>query len=285
MLYGTSTTGVFKLNKDGSGFGFINSGWASNTDGISSVSGLIEGADGALYGTAGRSGESIVFTLGKDGNGYRILHSFGNEPPGGPRARLTEGRDGRLYGTTSLSTDSVFGLNKDGSGYHVLLTYNGSGHEPGLVEGSDGALYGTIVVSTSHITIYRVNKDGTAYRELYQILVDDWEGPFWSLVQGDDGAFYGTVMTASWDYGSYGGILFKVWPPETPDMLGVTNVNGSIKVRFTGEGGARYQVLRSSDLVTWMALPPITMPASGTYLYTDSAPPTGLAFYRAAWLP
>jgi uncharacterized repeat protein (TIGR03803 family) len=283
MLYGMNTTGVFKLNKDGSGFGLLH-GVETAADGDFPLAGLLEGTDGALYGTTspgGTNGSGTVFKLNKDGSGYQILHNFNNDDLGTPRARLIEASDGRLYGTTSPRTSStcaVFGLNKDGSSYRVLLTYDDPVDQAGLVEGRDGALYGTRF-SGMDFTVFRLNKDGTAYRELYHLNNSGSLNYLSALVPGNDGAFYGTSLDGGPD------LVFKVWPPETPDMLGVANVNGSIQVRFAGEAGARYQVLRSSDLVTWIALPPITMPASGTYLYTDTAPTTGLAFYRAAWLP
>src|SRR5712692_2650915 len=56
-LYGTGGGGssdagtVFKLNKDGSGYGILHSFSTNGLDGVRPNAGLVEGSDGALYGT------------------------------------------------------------------------------------------------------------------------------------------------------------------------------------------------------------------------------------------
>jgi uncharacterized repeat protein (TIGR03803 family) len=131
--------------------------------GQSPESPLIEGTDGALYGTTygGAPGDiGTVFKINKDGSGYCVLHRFGSIENDGsnPSAALLEASDGALYGTTSrggsnllggqtLYGGTVFKLNKDGSDYCVLHSFGstGDGENPQaeLIEGSDGALYGT----------------------------------------------------------------------------------------------------------------------------------------------
>jgi hypothetical protein len=44
-------------------------------------------------------------------------------------------------------------------------------------------------------------------------------------------------------------------------------------------------LLRSTDLVNWLALTNIVMPPAGMYTHTDKALPGPAAYYRAAWLP
>ena len=74
-----------------------------------------------------------------------------------PRGSLIIATDGLLYGTTEfggITNGVVFQVNKNGSGYTVLHTFdyvqfeNGEGGRPqcGLVQGSDGGLYGTTLV-------------------------------------------------------------------------------------------------------------------------------------------
>src|SRR5438034_8294025 len=114
---------VFRLNKDGSGYTVLR----GNIDGEfyhSAV--LLEGSDGALYGTTQVGGNGFefpagpgtVFKLNKDGSGYMVLRVFTGKDGDGakPEAHLIEGSDGALYGTTSAT---VFKLNKDGNGYSV----------------------------------------------------------------------------------------------------------------------------------------------------------------------
>ncbi len=70
---------------------------------------MIQGQDGAFYGTTetgGAGGVGSVFTMKADGSGYRVLHSFGVVDSQGrldgaqPVAALLQAADGALYGTT-----------------------------------------------------------------------------------------------------------------------------------------------------------------------------------------
>src|SRR6266404_3782796 len=129
-------------------------------DGRDPGGGLIEGTDGALYGTTspGANTMGTIFKLNKDGSGYSVLHNFSWTGGDGwdPRGTLVEGNDGALYGTSSYGGNNaegtVFKLKKDGSAYEVLFSFSGSdGSNPfaGLIEGSDGALYGTTLYGGS----------------------------------------------------------------------------------------------------------------------------------------
>jgi uncharacterized repeat protein (TIGR03803 family) len=66
----------------------------------------------------------------QDGGDYRVLHSFPTVPTDGrmPRSALVEGADGALYGTTQNGgpgdNGTIFRLNKDGSDYRVLHSFN-----------------------------------------------------------------------------------------------------------------------------------------------------------------
>ena len=102
LRYGT----VFKINTDGTGYQILwNFLGYQNGDGENPESGLIEGSDGALYGTTFFGGAAIgtVFRLSKDGTGYSVLKSFqrwgveGAGPSG-----VIEGTNGEFYGSTAL---------------------------------------------------------------------------------------------------------------------------------------------------------------------------------------
>jgi hypothetical protein len=147
---------------------------------------------------------------------------------------------------------------------------------PELVEGRDGLLYAV----TSSI-VFRINKSGGGYRALHTF-ADAGDAPGIGLVQGRDGAFYGTTYLGG--VGGYGSV-FKLWPPETPEMIGVAPTNGGATVSFAGETGARYQVLRSKDLTQWSVLDTITMSTTGIIHSPDNSPPGPTVSYRAAWVP
>jgi uncharacterized repeat protein (TIGR03803 family) len=112
ILYGAAPRGgttdagvVFKLNKDGSDYHVLHSFGSIPTDARYPYAALIEGRDGALYGTAmsgGSMNRGAVFTLARNGSNYAVLHSFGTATGDGraPLSSLVESRDGSFYGMT-----------------------------------------------------------------------------------------------------------------------------------------------------------------------------------------
>ncbi len=167
-LYGTASQGgdngfgtVFRMKKDGSEFAVLKS-FDNLTDGANPTAGVIEGSDGALYGTAsqgGTYGSGTVFRVNKDGSGFAVLKSFEYYSDGAnPISGVIEGSEGVLYGTAyqggNMYFGTVFRMNKDGSEFAVLKSFNYDGDYSflggylygGVTEGSDGALYGTASV-------------------------------------------------------------------------------------------------------------------------------------------
>jgi uncharacterized repeat protein (TIGR03803 family) len=239
-LYGTSVGGaprdlgtVFKLNKDGSGNRVLHRFGSVEDDGIYPAAGLVEASDGALYGTTPRGGSNLmggvilnggtVFTLNKDGSGYRILHSFGSAGDGeNPQGELIEGSDGKLYGTTvdggAGGSGTVFRLNKDGSDYSILHDFSSFAWPGGaLVEGTDGALYGTSQRDGTNGagTVFRMDKDGSGFGVLHHFAGsfrfdgDDGAFPRSTLLQASDGALYGTTTVGGT---TNSGTVFKLNP-------------------------------------------------------------------------
>jgi uncharacterized repeat protein (TIGR03803 family) len=110
-LYGTTRLGgsnnggtVFRLNTDGNGY--INLHSFTGDDGSEPYAGLVQGSNGALYGTTFRGGSNdmgTAFRLNTDGSGYTVLHHFADGSSDGsyPLAGLVRGSDGAFYGTTS----------------------------------------------------------------------------------------------------------------------------------------------------------------------------------------
>lgn len=226
-LYGTTTSGlVFRLGKDGTGYALLLS-----LVGISKgafLSGLIEGRDGALYGQAYHGGAfsfGMVFTLHKDGSGFRILHSFNGTDGEYGSGGLMEGSDGALYGATywggAAGAGVVFRLNTDGSGYRVLRSFSRTDGDAGypertrLKEGLDGALYGTTLWGGAERqgAIFKLNKDGSGYRVLRSFGADDKPftelSPSGVLVIDQAGALYGTTQLGG---ANFAGTVFRLRP-------------------------------------------------------------------------
>jgi uncharacterized repeat protein (TIGR03803 family) len=176
-LYGTTASdysgitqagNVFKLMTNGD-FTVLHTFAAFVGDGKYSLAGLIQGSDGAIYGTTyygGSANAGTVFKLNTNGSGYQILHNFAAGDPSSndgayPWGELTQGSDGALYGTTSFgvnndSRGTIFKINTDGTGYNVVYNFptaisNGSRPYcallPGPSDGNTVLLYGTTTAS------------------------------------------------------------------------------------------------------------------------------------------
>jgi uncharacterized repeat protein (TIGR03803 family) len=313
-LYGTTMNGgsgptgshgtVFKLNPDGSAYQVLYS-FDGAPSGNDLWGPLLEGSDGALYGAAFYGGgtnwdfpSGTAFRLNKDGSGFTVLHTFLGETCQGddPLGYLLEGPDGQLYGTCYegglFGVGTVFKMDKAGNNYTTLYAFGGptnDGYVPtaGLVLGRDGAIYGTTPYGGNNWaagTVFKLNTDGTNYSQIHEFTKNSADGysPGTSLLLGSDGIFYGTTALG----GTNGqGTIFKLWPPQTPDFLGIIASGISVQVTLSGMAGYHYELLRSTDLNLWSMVATFTMPAEGTYIILDSAPAAGRAFYRAAWVP
>lgn len=146
ILYGTTYAGgisdagtIFKVNKDGSEYLRMRSFRAIDGDGASPWAPLVEGKDGALYGTTYRGGQASIgtmFKLNKDGSGYVVLHAVGV-------STLVPASNGAFY---SAAGDAIYKISEDGRDFEVVFAFDitgGDGIIPGaIIEGNEGVLYG-----------------------------------------------------------------------------------------------------------------------------------------------
>jgi uncharacterized repeat protein (TIGR03803 family) len=171
------------------------------------LGGLIDGGDGALYGTTasgGDYGHGTVFRI-KPGGRLTVLHHFGAIANDGdaPYAGLMKASDGRFYGTTwvggaNSSSGTVFRISKSGK-YKVLYDFSDGkdgGHPRAeLAEGPDGALYGVAEYGGTYGegTLFRLTLDGqlTVLHHFGGPLADGAK-PRAGLTLAADGKFYGT---------------------------------------------------------------------------------------------
>src|SRR5262249_46295332 len=118
--------------------------------------GVIQGRDGALYGTTlqgGSNSAGAVFKINKDGSGYKGMpHCASNGVDGQGPLIVIQAADGALCGTTSIGgsnkVGTVFKLSIDNTGYRVLHQFgsvpaDGESPKAGVVQASDGWFYGT----------------------------------------------------------------------------------------------------------------------------------------------
>jgi uncharacterized repeat protein (TIGR03803 family) len=228
VLYGTTSAGgsndsgtVFKLNKDGTGYAILHH--FNGTDGANLLAGVIEGSDGALYGTANAGGSNnigTIFKVSKDGTGFVDIHSFAGNDGANPQAALIKGSDGLLYGTTSTGgpggAGTVFKLNNDGSDYTLLHSFGSTDGDAGtplasVIEASDGFLYGTTSNGGTNSvgSVFKFSRDGTVYSVIFSFERLPFGGccanPKARLLEGPDGALYGILFA----FGS-SNVVFKI---------------------------------------------------------------------------
>jgi uncharacterized repeat protein (TIGR03803 family) len=179
--------------------------------------GLVQGADGDLYGvTSNDGGPGSAFKISVTG-AFTLLHSFTGSSDGGvPDGALVQASNGFFYGTTSYggakNYGTVFQMSATG-GLKTLLSFGYflQGWNPigALVQGSDGNLYGTTYNGGSNYwgTVFKISTNGTLI-SLYAFTNGlDGANPMAGVVQGTDGNFYGTASAG----GAYSnGTVFKI---------------------------------------------------------------------------
>src|SRR5579862_5070058 len=161
----------------------------SGRNGQGPVGGLIQGINGAFYGTAAEGGansQGVIFATNA-GGGVRVLYNFCTEPNcldgADPQAGLILATDGNFYGTTlhggTVSGDcpncgTIFKITPNGT-FKTLYsfcsqTHCADGYEPAsnLIQASDFNFYGTASSGGTHNggTIFRLTRGG-AFEILY----------------------------------------------------------------------------------------------------------------------
>jgi uncharacterized repeat protein (TIGR03803 family) len=318
-LFGTTQFGgsggfgtVFRINTNGTGFGELYAFGSATNDPQSPQAPLIQGTDGALYGTSvaggasavgGDSGYGTVFKINTNGTGMTVLHSF--MPTGGDGQRpftagLVQRSNGVLYGITqeggnqatggSSGFGTVFRLNPDGTGYTILHSFNpaaGDGKYPNssLVIGNDGALYGSTEMGGSNNlgVVFRLEPDSSNYTVLHHLKAGSADGsnPKAPLVRASDGGLFGTAQFGG---DRNFGVIFRLGPaPAT--ISSIKSVSAGMQISLTGAPHFDYRIEGSTNHVDWVALTNLHN-ATGEMQFTDpDARKFSQRFYRAAWVP
>ena len=229
-LYGMTYNGgqhsggtIVRINPDGTGFKVLHHFFSG--DGTLPYGGVVEAANGRLYGMTssdGLHGLGTIFSMNKDGSDFVVLFSFNEDDPVksgfSPRGDLIEGPDGYLYGTLPSGGEELggilFKINPDGSDFRKLVIFKreetGAYPVSTPLIGSDGRIYGTCSSGRTRNdgVIYSLETDGTDF-----VRVFDFDGsimgisPSAKLTEGNDGLLYGMTNVG----GTYSrGTIFKV---------------------------------------------------------------------------
>jgi uncharacterized repeat protein (TIGR03803 family) len=130
MLYGmTASDGkadcgvLYAIAPDGSGFRIVHQ-FDSDSDGCQPLGSLVQGADGALYGTTqfggAIGGQGTIFRFDTATQAVDVLHTFHDDDPlgGDPVTGLARDATGTLYGATLYGSThgagAVFALRRNG---------------------------------------------------------------------------------------------------------------------------------------------------------------------------
>lgn len=201
-----------------------------------SVSGVILGSDGNLYGT-NQNGGTGTCGFGHCGLVYKVtpagvetvVYSLLGTNGYTPAPELVQAPNGLFYGVAEGSTPGygvIFSVSASGT-YKVLHTFEGSDGEyphTGLTIGSDGNLYGGTSSGGAHNAgvLFRITPSGV-YTVLHNFCSEtnctdgqDLETP---LALAGDGNLYGMTYRSG-SYGNTDGYLFRLTNGGTYTVLG-----------------------------------------------------------------
>ena len=164
--------------------------------------GVVEGADGLIYGTAmmgGTNAKGVVFRMGKDGASYTVLHHFDGTDGDGtgtnnvPKARLVAHSDGNFYGAMPFGGASDGGtlFKLTPAGVFTKLRDFGESSPGGLAE-SAGKLLVTTSTSNTRGVLFDVTTAG-ATTVIYAFNDAFGSKPVGAPLLASDGHIYGTT--------------------------------------------------------------------------------------------
>lgn len=177
---------------------------------------IIQASDGNFYGVTSTASQGstkdggLVFSLTPAGDFtpiFKFTPGTGNYSNGNDPSAIAEGPDGKLYGVTGVDgpggLGTVFRLNKDGSGFQTLYSFQSNcvgGCDPEtLLAGNDGNVYGLNFYSGTTkcyqcSSIFQINVATGKYKVVKIVGIDAY------MVAGPDGTFYGTAENNLFHY-------------------------------------------------------------------------------------
>jgi uncharacterized repeat protein (TIGR03803 family) len=289
-FYGTTYEGgannlgtVFKITPSGT-LTTLHSFAGYPTDGAYPDGGLVQAANGDLYGTTGGGGTNIyygtAFKITPSGTLttiYNFCPQSGCTDGANPDAGLVLATDGDFYGATYAGGANGFGTVFKITPSGALTTLHSfdetDGDQPvaGLVQATDGNFYGTTSFGGGQGTcfnggcgtIFQITPSGTL-KTLYSFCsktnCTDGEEPYAGLIQDTNGTFYGTTISGGADDdGTIFSLSVGLGPfVATRPTLGKvgaavtilgTSLTGSTSVTFNG-AAATFTVVSSSEITT-----------------------------------
>jgi uncharacterized repeat protein (TIGR03803 family) len=297
IIGGSRAPTVFRLNTTGS----LN--YLCLFSATSYVRGaLVQGADGALYGSTATSGDWGMNGWSGTGSVIRATTNVYNQPcysgqpwfifpvtnlyshpSAAPSGGLVLGNDGAFYGTSvyggisNCGTIFRFTTNNDLTTLASFRSTNGANPYCGLLLSRDGAFYGTTTKGGSwgYGTVFRLTTNNSIV-VLASLNYTNGANPYGKVIFGNDRALYGTATHGG---RNGGGTVFKVNLASQVESINLTDTN--VQIRFAGFANNSYQLMRANDLGSiWTAQETTATDQFGTGTFTNSSIPLGSAFYR-----
>ena len=234
---------IFKLLPDGTSYSIIKPFSCFNFDPCvpSSKSGLIQLADGYLYGTTAGGGANLggtVFKILPNGTNFTVIKSFNGTTDGCAPNGLVQGLDSFLYGTNQAcgtgNAGTVFKLLPSGASFSVIKSFicssatNGCQPNGEIVQSSiDGFLYGTTLSGGANCafgspglvgcdgTVFKLSTDGLTFNILKSLdcaIGGPGCQPNGELIPLSDGYLYGNAAGGG---ASGAGTVFRLLPDGT----------------------------------------------------------------------
>ncbi len=196
----TSSNGAF-LQISSAGSVSVLHSFAASADGQFPNANIVEGSDGAFYGSTpegGSSGLGTLFRIDTTGS-FSVISNITNSSD--LPLLTTLGDDGNIYGIIPFNTTqnhgSIFKMTNSGTRttVYTFTGQNDGGDPAAFVQGSDGNFYGTTQNGGTHGlgTFFQISSTGTFQTvSAFSSTIDggaEGEG----LVEGTDGNYYVTA--------------------------------------------------------------------------------------------
>ena len=240
-VYGFGYGSVYRITPSGD-FSVVYT-FTNGLDGGEPEASLIEGPDGALYGTTSQGGSGYqagtVFRLTLDGQLTTMFQFNGDATGMAPDSTLTLGSDGNFYGVLTSGgpqyTGEVFKLTLKGQ-YSNLFDFVDSnfylypaGEYPQspLLEYTPGMFLGTTEAGGSGDeagTVFTISSTG-AFQQVYGFTNGDGpSGPVGFLTIASDGSAYGVTNLGPLTQTGDGGVIFQISPDGSYQTIHVMDV-------------------------------------------------------------
>jgi len=216
-----------------------------------------------IYGVSrsgGSNDDGTVYSLGIDGNGYQILHTFGSLPTDGVTPNGLQLLGSTLYGFTedggTSNNGTVYSIGASGNAYQILYDFGttpGDGSNPDGLQLEGSVLYGTTSLGfgITNGTLFKFDTAGGGYHLLHT---------------------FGSITNDGFSTGAFrvsGSTIFGVTLFGGDDGLpGSFPVNrGDGTLYSIGTDGSNYRILHNFGSVPDDGALPISFEMSGSTIY------------------